>query len=418
MDYIDGEAAHHSSKRKETRKNRVKFYIFTAFLQDAADAQVVEEHWGYSLGRDWDNTGLLVGCSISLEKGVKSSIKSASKKLWASEKENMMVHQGYHLQGFFEFREALRITEIKSTEIEFGYQTKFTMFRKSWWMGVKNTPADRARAYEYTTDKKDDGTHVKWLYCTPDFKYEYAGKDSKSRAYLNVRDKLVRGASDADMANSQDNSELRIASSAPVRNFFRLGGAAPPAVCFAKQRILLYSAGRTGKTFLALRLGIQLAGGLEQLPGLDVLQSGLPASVYLVTAGAEELKGFTGFNPKQHKVAIWDDLKGKYSKVGRADIFNILDKTTFNIRVLYGMVTFYCEYVIATTQIHPKDWYDWTADEYERSFVGRWDKLITMGENYSYTTTEGYDNIKAKLKQMETMIQGQQLEVIQHQHNM
>jgi len=400
MEYIDAEAQHHSS-REDHRKSRCKYYIATIFLRKASDLEEVKEHWGPRLGQIWSQQEVVRGVILSLEKGDKKKVKEANRDLYKSEKHCWHEHQGYHIQMFMELIDPLRITQLKDYETTFGFQTG--IFRPSWWKGVKNSNSDRARAFNYCSEGKPDGTHIKQLFCTEGWKYELVEGKGKSRAYIEVRDKIKAGASDKDLANSDDNAHLRISSSQGTRQFFRSSCAAPPAFAFNKRVGLILSPGRSGKTVMALRLAIR-AGQDEPgpLPGLEVLGQPLPDYIYQVAAGAEGTSGFSKFNYLQHKVMVWDEVKGAMSKIGRSEMFQILDKTTCQLRVLYGTTTFYCPHIFLTSQLHPRGWYQWQNDEYTKSFIGRIDDLYVMDDNYGYEKYTGRKSIEQKLKAMET----------------
>lgn len=402
MDYIDIEAQHHSS-REDSRKSRCKYYIATIFLRNASDLEEVKEHWGTRLGEVWSQQELVRGCILSLEKGDKKKVKEANRDLYKSEKHSWHEHQGYHIQMFMECIQPVRIVQLKSLEESFGFGTFFmgSIFRASWWKGVKNSNTDRARAFNYCSSGKPDGTHIQQLFCTPGWKYELVEGKGKSRHYIEVRDKIKAGASDKDLANSDDNAHLRISSSQGTRQFFRSSCEPPPAVDFDKRVGLILSAGRTGKSIMALRLAIR-AGRPGPLPGVEVLNEALPDYIYQVAAGAEGTSGFSKFNYMQHKVVVWDEIKGAGSKIGRSEFFQILDKTTCQLRVLYGTTTFYCKHIFLTSQIHPRGWYQWQNDEYTKSLIGRIDDLYVMDDNFGYEKYTGRKSIEQKLKSMET----------------
>lgn len=81
------------------------------------------------------------------------------------------------------------------------------------------------------------------------------------------------------------------------------------------------------------------------------------------------LQWFDGY--AAHSVALIDDFDGKASKVPLRTVLQILDRYPITVPVKGAFVPWSPSHVYVTTNLHPREWYDWSARESQYGALSR-----------------------------------------------
>lgn len=142
----------------------------------------------------------------------------------------------------------------------------------------------------------------------------------------------VKGKSERDIAMSFPSSYLRYNKGVKAIKAFY-----PPSREVEPQVVLLYGKPGTGKT----RSVFDCSEDLYRLP---------PGS---------GMSWFDGMD--QHDDILFDDFCGKMSKTPLVDVLQILDRYRLTVAVKGGFTSFTAKRIFITTNVHPRDWYDWST---------------------------------------------------------
>ena len=69
--------------------------------------------------------------------------------------------------------------------------------------------------------------------------------------------------------------------------------------------------------------------------------------------------------------ALLDDFSGKFSKMSLTNLLRVLDRYVVQVPIKGGFVQFAPKRIFITTNIHPRDWYDYSERETQYAAVKR-----------------------------------------------
>jgi hypothetical protein len=72
-----------------------------------------------------------------------------------------------------------------------------------------------------------------------------------------------------------------------------------------------------------------------------------------------------------HTAALLDDFAGKFSKFSLNNLLRLLDRYKVQFPIKGGYTFFQPRRIFLTTNIHPREWYDWTTREVQYPALSR-----------------------------------------------
>lgn len=93
---------------------------------------------------------------------------------------------------------------------------------------------------------------------------------------------------------------------------------------------------------------------------------------------------FDGYD--HHEVLIIDDFGGGRNKLPLCDLLNYLDRYPIKLPVKGSFVDRDCSLIVVTTNIHPRDWYEWSQRETQYDALARrFTGVLYFSENGCFT---------------------------------
>lgn len=228
-----------------------------------------------------------------------------------------------HLQGYWEFSKRIRITGIHALPQMGKIAPK-----------VSYGPREKARDYCMKSESRFPGA-VPWEYPNAEA-FGEVNQAGKRTDLHDVAELIQSGGTLRQVIDQHPVSFIRYS-----RGISALLSYTSPRRPDPPQVYLFYGPTRCGKSRLA-----------RSYDGTNDFW------VSPVGAGAQWFDGYCG-----QSTAIFDDFGGKTSKCGLTDLLQILDRYPVQIPIKGGFVWFNPNIIIITTNIHPKDWYDYSTRE-------------------------------------------------------
>lgn len=86
---------------------------------------------------------------------------------------------------------------------------------------------------------------------------------------------------------------------------------------------------------------------------------------------------------------LWEDFSGKSSKLGLVRLLRYLDKYPMRVPYKGGHTWYMPDAVVITTNVHPRDWYEWIGREVHwRALKRRFTKVRIFEEDFSFTEVD------------------------------
>lgn len=236
-----------------------------------------------------------------------------------------------HLQGYIEFKTALRLPSVKK------------ILPRAHLEQRRGTP-QQARDYCCKADTRVDGP---WEF--GEISIQCQGKRTD---LVQVAEAINGGASVREISSSHAGSFIKYHRG--IREAITIRDAGRAARMADKKVILLYGASHIGKT--------------------TWVRTHFGDSLY-VKSGAH--KWFDGYIDQ--KVVLIDDFAGGKSGFTCSTMLNIFDRWDCQVEIKGGMVTLRHDVMLVTTNIHPREWYDYLSrDMHYKALANRFSQVVTM----------------------------------------
>lgn len=236
-----------------------------------------------------------------------------------------------HLQGYIEFDRPIRLQAVKK------------ILPRAHLEGRRGT-AQQAADYCRKTDSRVDGP---WEYGEISMQRQGTRSD-----LVAVSDAISKGSSLRSICESHASSFIKFHKG--IREAINIRDAGGRMRMADKKVILIYGGTGCGKS--------------------TWVRTHYPDGLYVKDGTHRWFDGYV-----DQKVVLIDDFAGGKSGFPCSAVLNIFDRWDCQVEIKGGMVRLVHDYLFVTTNIHPRDWYDFTGrEEHYHALARRFTQVWTM----------------------------------------